>query len=120
MTGPEFTLYVIQHADPIDICGLIFFGTMLFVVWVLGLVISSWSLYRMLVNLFKKVKEMTVGLMNKKPGDLTGAKRHRTDWRGRMILQVQVYSATVNGDALPSKTHWRDAKLTDFPEKTAS
>ncbi|WP_312411997.1 hypothetical protein [Shinella sp.] len=50
---------------------------------------------------------------------LTGRTRHRTNWRGKLILQVE-YTAfhmkDLNGSGYYDEwttTHWRDAKVED-------
>jgi hypothetical protein len=40
----------------------------------------------------------------------TGNERHRVNWRGRLVLQVQIRHSITNG------LHWRDAVQSDFPK----
>lgn len=49
-------------------------------------------------------------------GDMTGKKRHRHDWRGRLILQVEVYGSSPINDNIgrADYTRWRDARIKDF------
>lgn len=48
--------------------------------------------------------------------ELTGRVRHRRNWRGKMILQVEVSYKLVRGISEQGKTmhYWRDAIYTDF------
>lgn len=51
---------------------------------------------------------------------LTGRKRYRTSWRGRLVLQVEYtryYCRDLNGSGYYDEghtTHWRDAKAEDL------
>ena len=51
--------------------------------------------------------------------ELTGATRHRKDWRGRLILQVEIRVRTAGyGRPQPGKSYvhveWRDARVEDM------
>lgn len=55
-----------------------------------------------------------------KVGQLTGRTCYRTDWRGRLILQVQYYAQASSND-IHNPVHesdcqrrWRDAKVQDL------
>jgi hypothetical protein len=41
--------------------------------------------------------------------------RLRTNWRGKVIMQVQVRRMEPVGNSVEWVSFWRDAKLSDFP-----
>lgn len=45
---------------------------------------------------------------------LTGKFRFRTNWAGKLILQVQYEYYDYEGDSSTKKTNWRDAKVEDL------
>lgn len=57
---------------------------------------------------------------------LTGRTRYRTNWRGKLILQVEFtrrYCHDLNGSGYYDEgetTHWRDAKAEDIINKEVS
>lgn len=59
--------------------------------------------------------------MGKTTGQVTGKTRHRLDWRGRLILQVEVRQEgfpaghrPTTPDAMTVWTEWRDARAEDL------
>lgn len=58
--------------------------------------------------------------------NLTGRTRYRSNWRGKLILQVEYtryYCHDLNGSGYYDEghtTHWRDAKAEDLINREAS
>ena len=49
---------------------------------------------------------------------LTGKRRHRSTWLGKLVLQVQVVGQYwSDGMYSPDVTFWRDAKTSDLPDQ---